>query len=472
MAGKRPPKDSTYSPVQIDSILRHLQQTESHDWLGEITHCCTQVGYLLLQNYNISRLNFYNYNFHLIILTALFFAQRIWISLWRVTQFSDDHGLRFGCHIVLFMVLLDSLYCGMQLVMKDSIAGTLYLVTPLLSSLLFHLVYLRSNSSSVFTAELFSMLSRCIYHSLETAYCLGVLPLKFLQYEYIYFNATRCILLTTLMAVHSFISVFCLELHSLGSEVLQQSRMLGEWRCTPDLDRSKSNAPKPTEWTHDNCPYPRGAVVRCKGRYYEAMSTVNTCTPTSPQHCIQLIAYFLGDHQRTKTLVLLSLLLSTLLLIPMILFSKQWSMYAAMIIPNCLHFLYVKYRRSHAYFNPAHLNLSQLQWDISSNVAPQYKLNSNKPSLTSKLGTLGQGDWIGLEPSKKATQALLGEEPPIAVNPGAPSPEPFRLRPDPLFLSAVSTSTMFFFGPSGGSGRAPSDHPSSAPSNAERSSRD
>ena len=27
-----------------DSILRHLQDTESHDWLGEITHWGTQAG--------------------------------------------------------------------------------------------------------------------------------------------------------------------------------------------------------------------------------------------------------------------------------------------------------------------------------------------------------------------------------------------------------------------------------------------
>mmetsp|Transcript_60941 Transcript_60941/g.109438 ORF Transcript_60941/g.109438 Transcript_60941/m.109438 type:complete len:111 (-) Transcript_60941:100-432(-) len=28
---------------KVDAILRHLQQTESHDWVGEITHWGTQV---------------------------------------------------------------------------------------------------------------------------------------------------------------------------------------------------------------------------------------------------------------------------------------------------------------------------------------------------------------------------------------------------------------------------------------------
>lgn len=425
--------------LKIDSMLRHLQQTESHDWVGEVTHCCAQVGYLLLQNYNISRFNFYNYNFHLIVLTALFFAQRIWVSMWRVTQFSDAHGTRFACHMLLFMVLLDSLYCGMQLVIKDSFAGSLYLTTPLLSSVLFHLVYLKSNpDTNVFTAELFSMLSRCVYHSFETAYCIGVLPLKFLQFEYIYFDATRCMILTAFVTVHSFLSVLCLELHCLGSEVLQQTRMLGEWRCIPDLSRLKAVSPKPAEWSHHNCPYPRGAVVRCKGRYYEAMATLNTCTPTSLSQCIHPIAFVLGDSQRTKALVLLSLLILTAALVPLILCSNQWSMYAVMIVPNCGHFLYVKYRRSHAFFNPAHLNLRKLQWDLDM-CAPQGKLN-------------GAGQSIPGLP--------LG-------GPGMPVLQ----YPNPLFLSAVSASTMFFFGPSG-SVRPPSEHASSAPSRHEGSSRD
>ena len=51
---------------------------------------------MLLQNYNITRLNIQSSNFHLILLTAFFFAQRIWFFLWRMTQFSDGHGLRFA----------------------------------------------------------------------------------------------------------------------------------------------------------------------------------------------------------------------------------------------------------------------------------------------------------------------------------------------------------------------------------------
>eukprot|EP00747_Dinoflagellata_sp_TGD_P060317 gnl/TRDRNA2_/TRDRNA2_151969_c0_seq3.p1 gnl/TRDRNA2_/TRDRNA2_151969_c0~~gnl/TRDRNA2_/TRDRNA2_151969_c0_seq3.p1 ORF type:complete len:395 (-),score=43.23 gnl/TRDRNA2_/TRDRNA2_151969_c0_seq3:23-1177(-) len=334
---------------KVDSILRHLQQTESHDWLGEITHCCTQVCYLLLQNYNISRLNFYNYNFHLIMLTGLFLAQRIWIFLWRVAQFSDAHGLRFACHITLFFVVLDSLYCVMQLVIKDSFTGSLYLATPLLGSVLFYHIYLKTNTN-VFTAELFSMLSRCVYHSLEMAYCIGVLPLRFLQYEYIYYDASRCMVLTAFVTVHTFLMLFCLELHCLGSEVLQQTRMLGEWRWIPDLSTLKSITPKPAEWAYHNCPYPRGAVVRCKGKYYQAMSTLNTCAPTCPSQIIYPIAFIMGDSQRTKALVLAACLFLNAILVNFVLWSSQWSIYAVMLIPNCGHFLYVKYRKSHTSF--------------------------------------------------------------------------------------------------------------------------
>jgi len=456
----RPPGQSQYCDIpadfsKVDSILRHLQQTESHDWLGEVTHCCTQVCYLLLQNYNISRFNFYNYNFHLIVLTTLFFARRIWLFLWRVTQFSDAHGLRFACHIVLFLVLLDSLYCGMQLVLKDSIVGGLYLATPLLVGVLFHMVYLKSNTN-VFTAELFSMLSRCVYHSLETAYCIGVLPLKFLQYEYVYFDASRCMVLTAFVTVHTLLSLFCLELHCLGSEVLQQTRMLGEWRCIPDLTRLKSSSPKPAEWSYHNCPYPRGAVVRCKGRYYEAMATLNTCCPTSPSQCINPIAFVLGDSSRTRTLVLAAVLVVNTALVPFILCSSQWSMYAVMMIPNCGQFMYVKYRKSHAFFNPAHLNLRQLQWDLNLTPPPQKLNGARGPHQQSGL----LGGWgsheDGEDDCNNHADDVLGDGYSNNHSDGLSDAFSCLQCRNPLFMSAVSASTMFFFGPTGAA-RSPSD---------------
>jgi hypothetical protein len=460
---------------KVDSILKHLQQTESHDWLGEVTHCCTQVCYLLLQNYNISRFNFYNYNCHLIVLTTLFLAQRIWFFLWRVTSFSDAHGLRFACHIVLFLVLLDSLYCGMQLVLKDSFMGSMYLATPLMSSVIFYQINLRTNTN-VFTAELFSMLSRCVYHSLETAYCIGVLPLKFLQYEYIYFDTSRCMVLTVFVTFHIFLSFFCLELHCLGSEVLQQARMLGEWRWIPDLTRLKNVSPKPAEWKYDNCPYPRGAVVRCKGRYYEAMATMNTCSPTSFTHLISPVAFVLGDSQRTKALVLAALLLLNATLVHFILWSNQWSMYAVMLIPNCGHFLYVKYRRSHSFFNPAHLNLRQLQWDLSLE-APQHRPNgAGAASPNSGLsvhhlnGRAAHGDasgsWGGYPDEVDGDEASNHPDDADAGYGGGNHHSGDALafsgaglgnfHPNPLFMSAVTASTAFFFGPSSA---APSEQP-------------
>lgn len=488
---------------KVDSILKHLQQTESHDWLGEITHCCTQVCYLLLQNYNISRFNFYNYNCHLIVLTTLFFTQRIWCFLWRVTQFSDAHGLRFACHIVLFLVLLDALYCGMQLVLKDSFVGSLYLATPLLSSVLFYHVYLKYNTN-VFTSELFSMLSRCVYHSLEAAYCIGVLPLKFLQYEYIYFDTSRCMVLTALVTVHIFLSLFCLELHCLGSEVLQQTRMLGEWRCIPkssqryksirdeEIKRAIKEEENKThgkhaatksaysEWSYLNCPYPRGAVVQVAAsgddrrkpkdqqpNYYEAMATLNTCTPTSPSQFIYPIAFVLGDYQRTKAVTLAALLLLNAALVHLILWSNQWSMYAVMLIPNCGHFLYVKFRRSHAFFNPAHLNLRQLQWDLNIDM-PGSKLNgtgghkdlSNNHGGSRAPGVAQyEGGW-GSYPDGVTEEDDISNHPDDVMGDGAYGANHDNgladagfttslNSPNPLFMSAVSASTMFFFGPSG-----------------------
>eukprot|EP00929_Paragymnodinium_shiwhaense_P091904 TRINITY_DN51797_c0_g1_i1.p1 TRINITY_DN51797_c0_g1~~TRINITY_DN51797_c0_g1_i1.p1 ORF type:complete len:509 (+),score=27.86 TRINITY_DN51797_c0_g1_i1:74-1600(+) len=447
-----PPPSAHYCDIpadfsKVDSILRHLQQTESHDWLGEISHCCTQVCYLLLQNYNISRLNFYNWNFHLIVLTSLFFAQRIWFYLWRVTHFTDAHGVRFACHIVLFMVLLDALYCSMQLVLKDSILGGLFLIFPLLCSVAFYQWYLKANTN-VFTAELFGMLGRCVYHSMETAYCVGVLPLRFLQYECIYYDTSRCIVLTMFVTAHSFLSFLCLELHCLGSEVLQQSRMLGDWRCITDLARLKSLKAS-SEWSSHNCPYSRGTVVKCKGRYYEATAPLNTCTPTSPSQCIVAIAAILGDSQRAKALMLTALLVLNAALVNFVLWSNQWSLYAAMLLPNCCHFLYVKFRKTHSFFNPAHLNLRKLQWDLNVERPGRPPPAIHRPAKNGNMNGAGscrerlpdkgaEGHTNGPCAGHHHADAALSEA-------GVSAPVPSG---NPLFMSAVSASTMFFFGPS------------------------
>jgi len=365
----------------------------------------------------------------------------------------------------------------MQLVLKDSLVCSLYLATPLMSSVFFYHVYLKTNTN-VFTAELFSMLSRCLYHSLETAYCIGILPLKFLQYEYIYFDTSRCMVLTAFVTVHNFLSFLCLELHCLGSEVLQQTRMVGEWRWIADLSRLKSLSPKPAEWTLLNCPYPRGAVVRSKGRYYEAMAMLNTCAPSSPSHRIYPIAYVLGDSQRTKAFVLAGLLLLNLMLVLLILKSNQWSMYAVMLIPNCGHFLYVKFRLSHAFFNPAHLNLRQLQWDMSAGGTSQHsKLNGaaggpnhhnsglsfsgnhhgncraapcgvNSDPLAG--GWRGYGDGAAGEDCVNNHPDDVMENMAYGSNHLADAGVAACLQcPNPLFMSAVSASTMFFYGSSG-----------------------
>eukprot|EP00930_Biecheleria_cincta_P034467 TRINITY_DN23823_c0_g1_i1.p1 TRINITY_DN23823_c0_g1~~TRINITY_DN23823_c0_g1_i1.p1 ORF type:complete len:485 (+),score=58.78 TRINITY_DN23823_c0_g1_i1:33-1487(+) len=420
---------------KVDSILSHLQQTESHDWVAEITHWSTQVCYLLLQNYNIARLSFQSYNFHLIFLTTLFFAQRIWFFLWRVTQFSDAHGLRFACHLTLFLVLLDSLYCALQLVIRDTFFASVYLVLPLLLSILFYQWYLKSQTN-VFTAELFNMLSRCMYHSLETAYCIGVLPLRFLRYEYIYYDLSRCALLTAISTAHIFLSLLCLELHCLGSEALQQTRMLGEWRRITDL--ATKTPKKPTEWSCHSCPYPRGAIVRCKGRYYEAMAFLNTSMPTCPRRCILPIAFVLGDAKRAKALILGALLVLNVVLFQLVLWSNQWVMYAIMIVPNTIHFLYVKCRKSHSFFNPAHLNLRQLQWDLNIDV-PQSKIAAGES--TPFGGGFDRGWADGLPGDSdfghgRGYGQSLGADDCVQC-------------PNPLFMSAISASTSFFFGPAG-----------------------
>lgn len=219
---------------------------------------------------------------------------------------------------------------------------------------------------------------------------------------------------------HTFIMLFVLELHCLGSEVLQQIGMLGEWRWIPDLSSLKAPT-KPADWSYHNCPYPRGSVVRCKGRYYEAMAVLNTSTPSCSSRCIYPVAFILGDSQRTKLLVMIALLILNATLVRLIILSNHWSMYAVMLVPNCCQFLYVKYRHSHAFFNPAHLNL----WQV------QNASNAGVPQDGDILPDVGGG--------KANLSDILADSGVVAC----------LHCPNPLFMSAVSASTVFFFGPSG-----------------------
>lgn len=428
-----------------------LLRAESHDWPGELAHYGTIMSYVVLQNYSLFGLSFYSYNFHLMVLIAFFLAQRIWCFLWRAAQFSDAHGPRFAVHIVLFFVLLDSLYCAVQLHLKESFAGSLYLLAPVGGSILFYHVHLKTRVySNVFTTELFSMLSRCLYHSFENWYCIGVLPLKFLPFEYMYIETSRCMMLTGFVAIHSFVMLFCLELHCLGPEILQQTRMLGEWRLA-DPAKLKSQDPKPLEWSYQNCPYQRGQVVQCKGQFYEAMATFNTSSPSCPSQCITFMTFILADAERTKVLVLAAICCLTIALLPFIIWHNQWTMYAAMLVPIGAHFIFVKSSRYHAFFNPAPLNLEQLQFELSNEMS-QYKVNGSgisPPSASSPWAAYADG--IADENSEKTLDGEGASDNNSLAN-------LVDLLPDigfnnqlqcPLFMSAVSASTLFFFGNSG-----------------------
>merc|ERR1712050_660425 len=98
-------------------------------------------------------------------------------------------------------------------------------------------------------------------------------------------------------------------------------------------------------------------------------------------------------------------------------------MYAVMLIPNCGQFLYVKLRRSHAFFNPAHLNLRQLQWDLNIQI-PGYKHNgaghselsnnhgsSRAPGIAEVYagGWGGYGDSIGEEEDSSPPDDVMAD---------------------------------------------------------------
>lgn len=220
--------------------------------------------------------------------------------------------------------------------------------------------------------------------------------------------------------------------------MLQQTRMLGEWRQVSE-ESLKSLFPKaadwPKEWSHHNCPYPRGSVVQCKGKYYEALAMLNTSAPSCRSIYISLISFALADVERTKTLLLAAICLLNISLLPFIVWSNQWSTYSAMLVPIPAHFCYLKSSRYHAFFNPAPLNLAQLQWDLNAQI-PQHEGSDGGRTLNGQNGL--SNNWlqdVGGEGIDHSNMDML------------PDFDAMQAKLDcPLFMSGVSASTLFFFG--------------------------
>ena len=113
---------------------------------------------------------------------VIFFAQRTWFFLWEVTQFSDSRGEWFTCHIVLFVGLRD---CTLRLL----------------------------SSAATGSTRSFSGTHRYVFFSVSIT--VSRRP------SYTYCDARQCVTLAALAAIQ----MLCLELHCLGSEVLQQTRI-------------------------------------------------------------------------------------------------------------------------------------------------------------------------------------------------------------------------------------------------------
>eukprot|EP00434_Breviolum_minutum_P027432 symbB.v1.2.024252.t1/scaffold2281.1/size83474/5 len=140
--------------------------------------------------------------------------------------------------------------------------------------------------------------------------------------------------------------------------------------------------------------------------------------------------------------MLVALLMMNVVLVQLVLWSNQWIMYAIMIIPNTVHFMYVKLRTSHAFFNPAHLNLRQLQWNLSM-TGGTGQSDFMGPNWKDGFGNFGRGTptWSNLELKHRGQNGDLGDH--FVKGFGDSG------YPDPLFMSAVAASTSFFFGNAG-----------------------
>eukprot|EP01095_Lingulamoeba_sp_RSL-Kostka_P009154 TRINITY_DN3138_c0_g1_i1.p1 TRINITY_DN3138_c0_g1~~TRINITY_DN3138_c0_g1_i1.p1 ORF type:complete len:583 (-),score=55.16 TRINITY_DN3138_c0_g1_i1:75-1790(-) len=215
---------------QIDFIHNSVKYKTGH---FETFFFLFLISHLFLQNYNIYRTNFYNYNFYILFLTMIILCKRFLMKYLQQVKRNNPFYLS-GSHICLNLIIItivtvNAVYLIIQLFMNHPFQQFLFLFYPsLVSLLLFDLNKKKISTSS----ENYSSLKfqRLIYDSLEYGYYVALLPVRFLQYDYLYYDLFRCFIIGIYVFLNSFVLLSSQLLMTSFNELYLHSQTFGYWK--------------------------------------------------------------------------------------------------------------------------------------------------------------------------------------------------------------------------------------------------
>merc|ERR1712137_202105 len=327
-----------YSPIdcflrRIDEHHRPIKHQSIH---FEISLFLYLISHLFLQNYNIYQANFYNYNFSLLFLTIILLSERFRRKYMQ--QVKREHPIYTGTHILLnviiiSLVVINACYFIAQLLLSHSLTNCLFLCYPPLM-LAWGFRRKRQKEYDSMDAALAWRLRKILLTAFNFAYYIGLLPLKFLQHDYLYFDMVRCVLLLVYVFLNSFVMLFAQLLLTSFNDLYLQSQLLGYWKSfSPANDAERKyfldNA---KEWKEDTI-YPKGTVLLHQGKLFIAQGEENTCRPDSG-FLIVLLFHLFNNPERMHVLLIGLQLFVVMSQLALLINSNYWNVYGVMIIFN------------------------------------------------------------------------------------------------------------------------------------------
>jgi len=271
---------------QLQSVLGHAEAL--HEPIGqdallfEVLFYLYLVAHLLLQNFNIYKANIYNYNVSLLLLTMMTLCKRIMVKYLSSTRGVAVQVAR-GTHTAVTLALIaavtiNSVFFITQLFLAHPLVNFLFLFYPSLLSVCIFGVGDGGERRGTGRA-LVRRIYRLLYSAMEYAYYVGVLPLRFLQHDYLYYDLARCMLLVAFVFANALVMLLAHMLRTSFIDLYMQARALGRWE--PYLPEDEEEKPKESvrEWSAQYGPYRRGAVVTHQGGFFVAKYAQNTIQP-------------------------------------------------------------------------------------------------------------------------------------------------------------------------------------------------
>eukprot|EP00164_Ancoracysta_twista_P001170 GFYU01001540.1.p1 GENE.GFYU01001540.1~~GFYU01001540.1.p1 ORF type:complete len:390 (+),score=39.61 GFYU01001540.1:175-1344(+) len=288
------------------------------------------VTYLLIQNFIIYSSNFYNYNLYLLFLTVIYLSKRVIYKYYCLLRTEYPLGISTSqtcLNIVLLLFLIaNGGYLVLQIVLRNGLVTALHLVYPCIAYGLF--IFPESQAQPPSIQYRLKML---LWNTFDCAYWAGVLPMQFLQYEYLYFDSSRCLIMIAFVATNSFV-MFATQFLANRQLSFEIQSAYAFWREIASDEEVLSQSA--TKWS-SSVVYEHGAVVTHNGVSYRGVGAANRVEPHSTilgRVVMHLCSTERVDSLRRYLLLLQSMVTGVLFLL--VLYSPYWCLYSLLMLFN------------------------------------------------------------------------------------------------------------------------------------------